>query len=116
MRHRLLLMGVFLVLAFASVAWADHQITVTALPAVPGLRCSAIDINDAGDVLVSCGSNTSGPPAVAYVWSNGVRTNINGPADISGCVGINNAKQVACNTNSSTPFLWQNGTVTSLAP
>ncbi len=117
MRFRLLPLSALFVLIFAAAASADHQISVTALPAVPGLRCSAIDVNDAGDVLVSCTTNTlAGPPAVAYVWSNGVRTDITGPADISGCVGINNAKQVACNTYSSTPFLWQNGTVTSLAP
>jgi len=115
MRHRLFPLGLFFGLIFASQAWADHQVTVTALPAVPGMRCGA-SINDLGDVLVNCSSNTfPAPPAVAYVWSNGVRTNISGPADISGCVAINNAKQVACNTNSSTPFLWQNGTVTSLS-
>src|SRR5262245_60604724 len=98
-----------LLLACAATAHADVQVTVTALPTVPGLNCGAVDINTGGDVLVVCSPVSGGTGGVSYVWSHGVRTDINAP-----CADINDARQIACNAASG-PFLWQNGTVTGLS-
>ena len=116
MGRRLFTFATLLLLALAAPASADSQVSVLALPTVPSQQCAAIDINEAGDVLVNCVPPLAGPPARPYVWSNGSRIDINGPADTAGCVAINNSKQVACNTTSSGAFLWQNGTIMSLAP
>jgi len=104
------------VIALAADAAADSHVSVIALPTIPDLRGEAIDINQSGDVLVNCSPSRFPGTAAAYVWSKGVRTDINGPADTTGCVAINNARQVACNMNSSAAFLSKDGIVTSPAP
>jgi len=109
MRRCLLPVVACLLLACAATAHADVQVTVTALPTIPGLSCGAIDINTGGDVLVVCFPLSGGAGGVSYVWSHGVRTDIN-----ASCADLNDARQIACNAASG-PFLWQNGAVTSLS-
>jgi probable HAF family extracellular repeat protein len=72
-------------------------------------------INEAGQVAGY--SSLTGSGNRATLWDSGTKINLTpglASSDTSGASGINDLRQVVGTINSATPFVWQNGTITTL--
>ena len=98
---------------------APGPYALTDLGTLGGLSAQAQHINDAGQVVGSAASGTSG--GRAFLWQNGTMTDLGTlGGNTAGASAINNLGQVAGSSSVSPSLshaaLWDNGVITDLAP
>lgn len=97
--------------------WQDGAFSL--MPAVPGMNSTAVDVNEAGQVLVSLFAVDGVSGSRTVIWQHGVVTGVGAPGNLSIQPGaINNRGQVVVNSRVADgvtlPFLWDRGRMTRL--
>jgi probable HAF family extracellular repeat protein len=104
--------------------WSEGKMTDISTSTIGGNPFLAFAINDAGEIVGAADfSSTGGPPFDAFVWRDGVATDLGQLGDCASLAfAINSRSQVvggtfSCahgNLSHSRAFLWENGTIVDL--